>query len=331
MKIPTIAPGKAAAANDLETAELDAKISPRTEGTFLSLAAYQQRHRLSDEQLGKRLGSNGTYVSRYRNNKFLGKIEDFEASIEQLLSREELMEGDEGKLCEHGFCVQPVTDFLELVRNQRMMSVGHGPAGRGKSKACQLYASKHKGTIYLHVNAWATGRDRVIDDIARIAGVRRAKSDKTMTDALLRILRDSDRLLIIDNAQRLTESGRKWLADFHDATRIGIALVGNPEIEDQFLRNDQHASRLGRCVDVTTISDTKTTVLHLLKSYLPEALNDKATQAEALDILRLQDGGAARAVKMHLRLAVKIREGSPQTALSEAVKLARTQLVHKAA
>lgn len=241
------------------------------------------------------------------------------------------MDGDGFKMSERGFCVEPMSEFLNLVRNQRMMGVGYGPAGRGKSKACQLYASKNNGTIYLHVNAWATGRDRVIDDICRLAGVRRAKSDKSMTDALLRILRDSDRLLIIDNAQRLTESGRKWLADFHDATRIGIALVGNPEIELQFLRNDQHASRLGRCVDVTPLTDTKATVLHLLDSYLPDAVNDKPTQAEALDILKLPDGGSARAVKMHLRLASKIREGSPQTAFAEAVKLARTQLVHKAA
>ena len=331
MKDTLLPPGKAAAANDPEAAELDAKFSPRSEGCFLRLQSYQSRNRLSDEQLGKRLGSNGTYVSRYRNNKFLGDISEFEGRAEQLLAREELMDGDEGKLSDKGFCVEPVNSFLNLVRNQRMMGVGYGPAGRGKSKACQLYAAAHKGTIYLHVNAWATGRDRVIDDIARIAGVRRAKSDKTMTDSLLRVLRDSDRLLIIDNAQRLTESGRKWLADFHDATRIGIALVGNPEIEEQFLRNDQHASRLGRCVDVTAITDAKTTVLHLLKSYLPDALEDKATQAEALAILRLEDGGAARAVKMHLRLATKIREGSPQTTPAEAVKLARTQLVHKAA
>lgn len=327
----TIQPGKAAAANDSEAAALDAKVSLRTEACFVRLQSYQTRNKLSDQQLGNRLGSNGTYVSRYRNNKFIGDLEAFEASIEQLLAREELMDGDEGKLSERGFCVQPVAAFLDLVRNQKMMSVGYGPAGRGKSKACQLYTAKNKGTIYLHVNAWATGRDRVIDDIARIAGVRRAKSDKTMTDALLRVLRDSDRLLIIDNAQRLTESGRKWLADFHDATRIGIALVGNPEIEDQFLRNDQHASRLGRCVDVTDIADTKATVLHLLQSYLPEAADDKATQTEALAILRLEEGGAARAVKMHLRLAVKIREGSPQTSFAEAVQLARTQLVHKAA
>jgi len=324
--------GKAAAANDPETAANDAaRVMLRTEGTFDRLQSYQTRNKLSDQQLGNRLGSNGTYVSRYRNNKFIGDLNEFEGRIEQLLAREELMEGDEGKLCEKGFCVQPVADFLDLVRNQRMMSVGHGPAGRGKSKACQLYTAKNKGTIYLHVNAWATGRDRVIDDIARIAGVRRAKCDKSMTDALLRVLRDSDRLLIIDNAQRLTESGRKWLADFHDATRLGIALVGNPEIEDQFLRNDQHASRLGRCVDITDITDTKTTVLHLIKSYLPEAEDDKATQSEALTILRQADGGAARALKMHLRLATKIREGSPQTTPAEAVRLARTQLVHKAA
>ena len=331
MKTTKILPGKAAAANDAETAAIDAKVSLRTESCFARLQSYQTRNQLSDHQLGNRLASNATYVSRYRNNKFIGDLAAFEASIEQLLAREELMEGDDGKLSADGFCVEPVTAFLDLVRNQKMLGVGHGPAGRGKSKACQLYTTKNKGAIYLHVNAWAAGRDRVIDDIARIAGVNRTKSDKTMTDALLRVLKDSDRLLIMDNAQRLPPSVRKWLADFHDAAHIGIALIGNPEIVDQFSVNVQHSSRLGRCVDVTTIADTKATVLHLLKSYLPEAADDRATQTEALAILRQEDGGAARAVKMHLRLAVKIREGSPQTSCAEAVQMARTQLVHKAA
>lgn len=319
---------KSAAANDTHQADLDAKA--RSETVAAKLFAFQAKHSLSDDKLGRLLGSSATYVSRYRNNKFAGDITAFEAAAEAVMLRYELMEGDDAEISQAGFCVESVTAFLDLIQQQRQLGVGYGPAGRGKTKASQLYALQHPGTIYVHVWDWTSRKDILLADIARAAGVRRAKTDATLSAALVRTLRQSDRLLIIDNAHEITPAGRRWIADFWDATQIPIALIGNPQIVAQFETNDQHASRLGRCVDVTEITDTKTTVLHLLGAYMPEALADKSTQAIALDILRRKGSGAARAVKMHLRLANRIRAAAPTTAPAEALKLATTQLVHAA-
>lgn len=317
---------KSAAANDTHQAELDA----RSETTAAKLFDFQRKHGMSDEKLGRLLGSSATYVSRYRNNKFSGDLVAFEATAEAVMLRYELMEGDEAEISQAGFCVEAVHAFLQLIQQQRQLGVGYGPAGRGKTKASQLYALQHPGTIYVHVWDWTSRKDLLLADIARAAGVRRAKTDATLSAALVRTLRESDRLLIIDNAHEITPAGRRWIADFWDASQIPIALIGNPQIVAQFETNDQHASRLGRCVDVTEITDTKTTVLHLLKAYLPDGLNDKAAQTIALDILRRTRSGAARAVKMHLRLASRIRSANPTTAPAEALKLATTQLVHAA-
>jgi DNA transposition AAA+ family ATPase len=325
--------GKAAAAGDTETAINDA-IFHRNERLAERLFDYQRRLNLSDDQLGKRLSASGTYVSRYRHiqrGQFKGDLAAFEVAAEQLLIREELMEGDTSPLSLNGYCVEAVHGFLALIAQQSQMGIGYGPAGRGKTKAAQLYAAEHKGTIYLHLWDWTSRKEIVISELARVAGVRRAKHDVSLSAALVRVLRGSNRLIIIDNAQELTPAGRRFLADFHDAAQVPIALIGNPEIIRQFEANDQHASRLGRCVDVTTITDTKSTVINLLANYLPTAAADKAAQSEALEILRKDKGGAARAVKMHLRLAAKIMIGAPHTSPLEAIKQARTQLIHAAA
>lgn len=312
--------GKAAAAGDSEQARNDLLAE--------KLFDYQRRNGLSDEQLGKKLASSGTYVSRYRNHSdaspFMGDLAKFEAAIDQLLVREELMQGDDEHLTESGFCVEETFNFLQLVANQRQMGVGYGPAGKGKTSAARLYARKHKTTLYLHVWTWTASRDRFAAELARAAGVRRMRHESLFA-ALARVLKDADRLIIIDNAQRLTEGTRRFLADFYDATRNPIALLGNPEIVRQFERNEQHGSRLGRCVDVTAITDRKTTVLHLLRSYLPSAENDKTVQQTALDILN--KGGAARAVKMNLRLAQRMLTNGTLSP-GEAMKLAQTQLQH---
>lgn len=327
--------GKASAAADTETALIDATQQARNEPLAARLFDYQTRNHLSDDQLGKRLGSSGTYVSRYRNfhkGDFKGHLSTFETAADQLLIREELMEGDASPLSLDGYCVEAVHSFLDLITQQAQLGIGHGPAGRGKTKAAQLYAAEHRGCIYLHLWDWTNRKEIVISELARVAGVRRAKNDVSTCAALVRVLRGSGRLIIIDNAQELTPAGRRFIADFHDATQVPIALLGNPEIIGQFERNDQHASRLGRCVDVTTIADTKTTVLNLLANYLPAAAADKTAQAEALAILRKEKGGAARSVKMHLRLAAKIISGGGgKISPLEAIQLARTQLIHAAA
>lgn len=322
--------GKAAAAGDQDQALLDHAINPRNERTAAALFDLQRRHNLSDERLGKLLSSSGTYVSRYRNNKFQGDITAFETNAEALLARYDLTEGDDIDLTEKGYCVEPVFSFLELLRSQRELGVGYGPAGRGKTQACKLYAHKHPGTIYVHLYDWTSRKDLVIASIARAAGVRPSKQDANLSVTLVRTLKDSDRLIIIDNAHEMTPSGRRWLTDFWDATQIPLALIGNPEIVAKFEANDQHSSRLGRCVDVTNIPDTKSTVLHLLRSYLPTALEDKPTQALALDILRTPKSGSARSVKKHLRLAARLLTTAPNTPPSEALKLAKTQLIHAA-
>jgi DNA transposition AAA+ family ATPase len=322
---------QAAAANDSELVIIEAQ---RNEALAARLSEYQKRLNLSDDQLGKRLASSGTYISRYRNfsrGQFKGDLAAFEAAAEQLLIREELMEGDTSPLSASGYCVAAVHSFLNLVAQQAQLGVGHGPAGKGKTKACQIYAATHRGCLYVHLWDWTSRKELLISELARVAGVRRAKTDYSLTAALVRVLKGSERLIIIDNAQELTPAGRRFIADLHDATQVPIALIGNPEIIRQFEANDQHASRLGRCVDVTGAENNEATIMSLLANYLPIAAHNKGAQAEALAILRKDKGGASRAVKMHLKLAAQIIKGAPDTQPLEAIKLARTQLIHAAA
>jgi DNA transposition AAA+ family ATPase len=317
--------GKSAAANDVAQARNDL-LAER-------LFDYQRRNGLSDEQLGKKLASSGTYVSRFRNHSaespFMGDLVKFEVAIEQLLLREELIQDDQVELTEHGYCVAEVFAFLDLIANQRQMGVGYGPAGKGKTCAAKLYAIKHVTAVYVHVHEWGSTKEKFAVDLARAAGVRKMKRE-SIFEALARSMKNADRLILIDNANRLTEGTRRFLADFYDYTHNPIALIGNPEIVDQFSRNEQHGSRLGRCVDVTHIADRKTTVLHLLRSYLPSAATDPSVQKTALDILTRNKGGAARAVKMNLCLAQQLLT-SGTVSPGQAMQLAQTQLQHQEA
>lgn len=316
-----------------------AESGTRNDDLAARLFALQKRLDLSDDKLGRKLGSTATYVSRYRGfheGKWTGSLVNFESAVAELLMKEELMQGDDMTLSNEGFCVKSVFEYLDFIHQNRHIGVGYGPAGKGKTCAGRLYAASHTTCVYLHIWDWTTGRDKLISELFSAARVRCAKQE-SKAEALVRTFRDSDRLIIIDNAQRLTARSRKFLMDFFDATRTPIAMLGNQEIVKQFEANDQHASRLGRCIDVTDAGGEnrahidKTSVSTLLKAYMPAAADDKAAQSQALEILRTKDGGAARAVKMTLKLAQRITGTAPSITPLDAIKLAKTQLIHQEA
>ncbi len=338
MKAPTDPTGKAAAANDPEAASIDAA-ALRNDSLAERLFALQKRQQLSDERLGRKLGYEATYVSRYRafhEGKWRGSLPKFEDAIASLLMKEELMQGDDMTLSEDGFCVKSVFEFLDFIHQNRHIGVGYGPAGPGKTCAGKLYAAKNPTCVYLHIWDWTTGRDKLINELTRAALVRCGKNE-SKAEALVRTFRDSDRLIILDNAQILTTRSRKFLMDFFDATRTPIAMLGNQEIVKKFELNDQHASRLGRCIDVTDAGGEnrsrvdKASVITLLKAYMPAAADDKDAQSETLAILRKKDGGAARAAKMTLKLAQRITSTAGSITAKDAIKLAQTQLIHQEA
>lgn len=316
-----------------------AESATRNDDLAARLFALQTRLNLSDDKLGRKLGSTATYVSRYRGfheGKWTGSLVNFESAVAELLMKEELMQGDDMTLSNDGFCVQSVFEYLDFIHQNRHIGVGYGPAGKGKTCAGRLYAASHTTCVYLHIWDWTTSRDKLIAGLFSAARVRCAKQE-SKAEALVRTFRDSDRLIIIDNAQRLTARMRKFLMDFFDATRTPIAMLGNQEIVKQFEANDQHASRLGRCIDVTDAGGEnraqidKTSVSTLLKAYMPAAADDKAAQSETLAILRAKDGGAARAAKMTLKLAQRITGTAPSITPLDAIKLAKTQLIHQEA
>ena len=86
---PTNPTGKAAAANDGDQAARDSSSKElRNEALAERLFSFQKRNNLSDDQLGRKLGNSGTYVSRFRKNEFQGDLASFEARAEQRLLRE---------------------------------------------------------------------------------------------------------------------------------------------------------------------------------------------------------------------------------------------------
>lgn len=301
-----------------------------------ALKTYREGVGLTDSTaditaLAKQMGTTHTYLYRWLENKFQGNLGKFEAQVRAFLDTDHSKAEVSHDLVAQDFIVDQVGNFLRHTKRHGFISVGHGPAGAGKTCALRIYAAKDRTAIYLHASCWMQNRHALTRQLSKLTGIKATKT-QTLDEALVARLAGSDRLIIIDNAQRLTESARRWLADFWDMTRIPIALVGNPEIERQWQKNDQHGSRVGLHRNITQDLATKTakaTAGHLLRLHFPEATGIAAVLNEASQ--DLASFGGCRAVVMRARLASEITQGGRVTDPQEAFRLAKTQLITAAA
>lgn len=319
---------------------------PRNPELVARLQGYMARQGLKDNTqdraiLGKQLGyGDGTAVYRYLAGKPEGDLAKFESRLTAFLDNELRLEGGGALVTSDDAFINPsMFAFLNQVRKHCRIGVAHGPAGIGKSCACRAYTAAHKSTtLYVHVWSWASGKGGLARELAKFAGVK-AKGE-AVEIALARHFKDRQIMLILDNAQRLTNSARNWLADFFDFTGTPIALVGNPEIEAQWSRIDQHTRRIGLRRDVSVDlfdskperNTAKATATHLLRQHLPEAQGNTAATRKVLELLTRKGSGACGAVVSHASLArmMLTAPGSQITDPAQALDLAATQLLSAA-
>lgn len=304
--------GKAAAANDDSiSTDLAAPRSRQIDSTLIDLLRdYKERHELSNDQLGRRMGSNGTYVSRAFTGTFTGEVESFESAAREMLRNEVEARRSNTAIIDHGFLVEPMAAFLDTTKHSKSIGVAWCDPGKGKSKALEIYRRKDKlcvmVTVQMHMSGWRALRDAILEQIPNKKRVKNESWDKW----IVRTFSGTGRLLIIDNAHLLTAGARHWLAyDWHDGTECPVALIGNDEIVHAWKKNAQHESRVGVAYEVKPRQKPADTVESMLHLHLPQAEGD--AEVKSLTVQILKSKGACRALEKHLLIAADLIASNP--------------------
>jgi len=93
-------------------------------------------------------------------------------------------------------------------------------------------------------------KSRLLDEIARVAGIDTSGNKSAIIERIVATLRDRDAVLIVDEADYLSDSSLELLRRIiHDKALTGLILVGLPRLEYKLrnLKNDhsQLQSRVG--------------------------------------------------------------------------------------
>ncbi len=112
---------------------------------------------------------------------------------------------------------------------QGKIAVVYGDAGVGKTMAINQYCKENNLAIKITISPSYASMSGVNELIADKLGVRERVSRKIYAEIISK-LKDSGRVIIIDEAQHLTVRTLNHLRCMADESGVGITLVGNDEV-----------------------------------------------------------------------------------------------------
>lgn len=276
-----------------------------------TLASWRQERKLSMAAVAKRCGRNEATISRYLAGTMTGDVDGLERSLRDMMDADARRQTWAEIYIETQGCTETET-VLDLIRGACDIGLITGAAGLGKTTACRRYAATRDSSILITLSEgcgsnWSI--IRLIFDRLEMRGWSRRTGGQTRGEAAASRLAGSERLLIVDNAQRATLSGLRWLFDLSDSAGIPIALVGNPDVLTRVAGSDQLSSRIGLRADIGSrrdmawLDEASESILNAMWPDAPAEVRLLAQEAAR------QPGHLRRLVKQ-LRIAIRLSESA---------------------
>ncbi len=170
-----------------------------------------------------------------------------------------------------------VINTISYCHIQGKMAVVYGDAGVGKTMAINEYCRKNNAAIKITISPVYSSMSGVNELLAVELGVRERVSRKIYADIISK-LKDSGRVIIIDEAQHLTVRTLNHLRCLADESGVGIALIGNDEVYSKMKgsgRADfaQLFSRIGMRKQVLTTTNTKDDIKKIFEQVPDDAID----------------------------------------------------------
>lgn len=238
--------------------------------------------------------------------KYPGDIRRLERAIEDLLAADALRQ--------RGGITNAETDLtrtfrtaVEFVRRTNDCGAVVAESGSGKTRAVAYYLTDNPTAIHIQVTTWNHDINAVVSMLFAAAPRGGYDHRTRRADWIAKQFAGTDRLILVDDAHKLTRPALQYLFDLHDATQCPLVLIGTPELLRKIDDDSQRASRLGYREQLGA-SETETLVKHLVRQLAPEA------GRELVDVcarVAAGDGAYRRAEKL-IRLAARYHEACPE-------------------
>lgn len=300
----------------------------RVEQARIALSTYITKHKLTQGEAAKRLGYSGGAVSQFLRGQYPGNSEEVCTRVEELVAREatrQELPRVAGGSWRGTAIAEQVYGGLQWCHQRRRLGLITGDAGLGKTTALERYCEEHRSALLLRADMTCARPHYLLRALGAALGARVPSDQFAAAIAVRDALRGTDRLVIIDEAQRLSAAGLEAIRDLHDGSGVGVVLCGNQAVQAGVYGSGQaafaqHFSRLGLHIAVKNDQITAGDV----EMFVGEHLSADDVESRRY-LLTLTRRGGFRTMLFTLELALELRATAAETPFHELLKAAQHQ------
>ena len=238
-----------------------------------AVRAHLQKTNESQNAFAKRAAIAPPTLSAWLAGSYAGAVSKIETAIDDALKAGDMTNRLAPPQPMETVVTEATHDTLSHALETDTMVVIHGRAGVGKSVALETFAKANSRAHLIKLTPETASTGGLRRAVWLSVGAPNVERGHTTYEAIVGRLSGSERLLILDDAHLLTLAGWAWLVGLHDKTRVGIALVGNPEILQSASHLEQWFTRLGMITEVAfpiTATGKKSAALSAVADYLAD-------------------------------------------------------------
>lgn len=262
----------------------------------------------SQARIAREVGISATTLSQWMSGTYAGDNEGVEAKIGRWYDKLQTSRATASAM-------PTAPEFVETPSAARVLAalryaqvagdiaVIYGGAGMSKTTSIREYARRAPNVWHATMTPASAGVVTCLEEIAEaVSAAGAAGGAARLHRAICRRVADTGGLLVIDEAQHLSVAALDQIRSIHDATGVGIALVGNEAVYARMTGGNRAAyldrlfSRIGK--KVRLIRPTAEDVRALIACW---GIDDAKCMATLQDIA--SKPGALRGLTKTLRLA----------------------------
>ena len=290
------------------------------------LQDYISDNGLSQSAVARAVGVTSPVVNQYLHGKYPGNVQEIERKIAAYLQKQREREAERKLEVDYVLTTtaKRVRDVLRLAHVEGEAVVLFGQAGLGKTNSLREYCKQAPDALMIETDPTYTAKV-LLQKLAAMLGAEGKGSLNELMDAVVGRLKDSGRIILVDEAENLPLRALECLRRVHDKPGCGLVLAGMPRLlvnlRDKNGELKQLYSRMAFKLDLgESVPDED------LAQIVAQAMPDMDEEAAA-ELVLTAAGNARRLDKM-LRGVVRLARINRQEPSVEMVRQFAEMLIH---
>lgn len=239
------------------------------------LKNYMHEHDdMSQAELARGIGISSTALSQWLNDTYPGNIAKIEDKVKNFLElQKERLSSPKGEIqFQHTSNVKRGFETAKICHLDGEIGVLYGEAGCGKTTLLKEYAKRYNDVIMVEADLGFTTKI-LFRKLHREIGLDGQGCIHDMFEDIVARLKNSGRLIIIDEAEHLPYRALELLRRVYDKAHVGILLAGMPRLISNLRgKKGEYAqlySRVGIATKLDSLKHQDTEAI--VKSFLPDS------------------------------------------------------------